>query len=87
MELYEASYYGLLERNPVLLTTVNVDAVNAVSMSDFPISEAVQWFIHYHNTYNSSTRNNYICTESLPCICVQAGKAKVVRERTVCLKP
>ena len=59
MELYEASYYGLLERIPVLLTTVNVDAVNAVSMSDFPISEAVQWFIHYYNTYNSSTRNKY----------------------------
>ena len=32
MELYEASYYGLLERIPTLLTSVSVDAANAVSM-------------------------------------------------------
>ena len=45
MELYEASQYGLLERIPVLLTSVSVDAVDAVSMSDFPISDVDEWFI------------------------------------------
>ena len=45
MELCEASQYGLLERIPTLLTSVSIDAAGAVSMSDFPISEVVEWFI------------------------------------------
>ena len=40
-----ASLYGLLERIPVLLTSVSVDAAGAVSMSDISISEVVEWFI------------------------------------------
>ena len=32
MELYEASRYGLLERIPTLLTSVSVDAADAVSI-------------------------------------------------------
>ena len=45
MELHEASRYGLLERIPTLLISVSVDAADAVSMSDFPISEVLEWFI------------------------------------------
>lgn len=45
MELHEASYYGLLGRAPVLLTSVSVNAANAVSMTGFPISEVIEWFI------------------------------------------
>lgn len=32
MELHEAAFYGLLERIPVLLTSVHVDATDSVSM-------------------------------------------------------
>ena len=32
MELHEATFYGLLEQIPVLLTSVNVDTAGYVSM-------------------------------------------------------
>ena len=32
MELHEATFYGLLEQIPALLTSVNVDAAGSVSM-------------------------------------------------------
>ena len=32
MELHEAAFYGLLERIPVLLTNVHIDAADSVSM-------------------------------------------------------
>ena len=51
MELLEASYYGLLERIPTLLTSVSVDVADAVSMSDCPISEVVEWFIARANPH------------------------------------
>ena len=42
MELHEASTYGLLERIPVLLTSVSIDAADAVSMTGFSIFEVVE---------------------------------------------
>ena len=68
MELLEASQYGLLERIPVLLTSVSVDAANAVRMSDFPISEVIEWFIARANP-SSPVYTAYECPHMNVCIC------------------
>ena len=47
VELHEASTYGLLERIPVLLTSVSVDAADAVSMTGFSI---LKWLSGSYST-------------------------------------
>ena len=42
MELLEASFYGLLERIPTLLTSVSVDTANAVSIR--PITKSANLY-------------------------------------------
>ena len=55
MELYEASQYGLLERIPVLLTSVSVNATNSVSTRYNLLPSNV--LCSYHSLYEQSTKH------------------------------